>query len=430
MGIAAIIADDFSSATDCGVQFSLRGLDTVALMHTSTTSQRIPYDVVAIDTDSRAVSSLSAYKRVLRAARLVKSSGYRYIYKSLDSTLRGNLGIEIDAMLDVFNFDFAFVAPAFPYYGRTTIDGCHFLNGIPISQSSFAHDPIWPAKESNLVKLLSSQTKRGVGLITLHQVREGLDKLIPRLEQLKAQGKQLVVFDAESEDDLKRIADISATLANRSLIVGSTGLSQYLPDAWKITVDSNQDRMKTSPKEPIMLIAGSASPTTRQQVARFNEDPHTFAVVVDSRSIFSDLWPSREQEILNDVQLAIDSGKDIAVHLSSSPQDVQCTQELGRSKGLNKRQVSHRIVMALAACVADIVRVNKVSALLLTGGDTAKAVCRQLGAIGMRLLSEVEPGIPVGRLIGPNDILVVTKAGAFGSEYALEKARRVLRGAC
>lgn len=66
--------------------------------------------------------------------------------------------------------------------------------------------------------------------------------------------------------------------------------------------------------------------------------------------------------------------------------------------------------------------------MILTGGDTAKGVCKQLSVSGIQLIQEVEPGIPLGRLIGANPLLVVTKAGAFGNENSLLHAKHALKG--
>jgi uncharacterized protein YgbK (DUF1537 family) len=66
--------------------------------------------------------------------------------------------------------------------------------------------------------------------------------------------------------------------------------------------------------------------------------------------------------------------------------------------------------------------------LVLTGGDTARAVCRHLGIGGIRLLEEMAPGIPLGQLVGPHPLYAVTKAGAFGEEDALVKAVNKLKG--
>jgi uncharacterized protein YgbK (DUF1537 family) len=46
--------------------------------------------------------------------------------------------------------------------------------------------------------------------------------------------------------------------------------------------------------------------------------------------------------------------------------------------------------------------------------------------LGIRLEGEVEPGIPVGTLIGPGAYRVVTKAGAFGEQDTLIRAVKTL----
>lgn len=75
-------------------------------------------------------------------------------------------------------------------------------------------------------------------------------------------------------------------------------------------------------------------------------------------------------------------------------------------------------------------RVEAIAAggLLLTGGDTALLVARLLGAEGIRLEAEIEPGIPMGRFIGGagDGVAVVTKSGGFGRADTLACVARVL----
>jgi uncharacterized protein YgbK (DUF1537 family) len=54
-------------------------------------------------------------------------------------------------------------------------------------------------------------------------------------------------------------------------------------------------------------------------------------------------------------------------------------------------------------------------------------VCHAAGVTGIDLFGEVEPGVPFGRLIGAVEVAAVTKAGAFGSDEALVRARERLR---
>ncbi|MBM7554482.1 uncharacterized protein YgbK (DUF1537 family) [Thalassobacillus pellis] len=73
--------------------------------------------------------------------------------------------------------------------------------------------------------------------------------------------------------------------------------------------------------------------------------------------------------------------------------------------------------------------VPELRALVLTGGDTAKDISKQLGATGFRLTRQIEAGIPQGILIGTDRLIeVVTKAGAFGSEKSIYRAMKALKG--
>ncbi len=64
----------------------------------------------------------------------------------------------------------------------------------------------------------------------------------------------------------------------------------------------------------------------------------------------------------------------------------------------------------------------------MTGGDKAVRVSRALGARGILLGEELEPGVPTGVLMGPNPYPVVTKAGGFGTPETLLEALRALTG--
>lgn len=67
--------------------------------------------------------------------------------------------------------------------------------------------------------------------------------------------------------------------------------------------------------------------------------------------------------------------------------------------------------------------------LIATGGETARAVLDGLGIRRLRLLGEIEPGIPFSVAEGwTRPLPVVTKAGAFGSPTALVRCREFLCG--
>jgi uncharacterized protein YgbK (DUF1537 family) len=91
-------------------------------------------------------------------------------------------------------------------------------------------------------------------------------------------------------------------------------------------------------------------------------------------------------------------------------------------EGAGDPELPRRIADALAGVAARVAGDGLVGALVLTGGETAVGVARRLGATGLRVDDEVEPGVPIGRLLGPRPYPVVTKAGGFGSPDVLRAA--------
>src|SRR5512133_2900134 len=148
-----IIADDLTGAVDTGVQFARHGLETLVLLESVETPSS---EVIVITTDSRDEPTVEAYRRARAAARVM---GGRFVYKKIDSTVRGNVGAELDGLMDELAIPRALVAPAFPATGRTTLNGIHMVHGVPLAESSFAADPLWPATESHLPTLLARQTR-------------------------------------------------------------------------------------------------------------------------------------------------------------------------------------------------------------------------------------------------------------------------------
>ncbi|MDF2814866.1 MAG: hypothetical protein K0Q81_1066 [Paenibacillus sp.] len=427
----AIIADDLTGASDSGVQFARKGLDTQVvfdLKHFSTDIQDI--HTVVLDTDSRSVPSQTAFEKALQAAIVVHKAGFKHVYKKMDSTLRGNLGSELDAVLDTIQVDFAVVAPAFPKIGRTTSNGVHYLNGVPIDQTEIARDPKSPVKESDLVKLFTSQSKRKVGLIPLDILHAGKEQVINKIEALLQDHMEIIVFDAMMEEDMQQIAEIIAGSDYRVLWAGSAGLADYLPAALSFPVSNSKPQALPVSNKPVLLVAGSISKVTRNQVSIYNEDPLVRAVELDTvKMITSDEGSIQETErCRNELLAAIAAGSDASLYASSSPEQVQSSKDAGAVRGIDPTEVSNRIANILGEIASGLIQQVELQGVILTGGDTAKAVCRHLGVSGIQLIREIEPGIPLGKLVGNTSLWVVTKAGAFGNDNSLSHAKQALKG--
>src|SRR5690625_5114788 len=129
-----MIADDLTGANDSGVHLAKDGHQTTVVMDVAAMENEHP-EALVIDTDSRLLAPDQAYERVKRAAIYTKKRAAHIVFKKMDSTFRGNVGSELDAMYDVYTPDFVVLAPAFPDNGRTMRDGFYAVHGQPLHES-------------------------------------------------------------------------------------------------------------------------------------------------------------------------------------------------------------------------------------------------------------------------------------------------------
>jgi len=416
----ALIADDLTGASDAGVQFARRGLVTRVLFDLADPAATRGVEALAVDTDSRALPPRAAYARVRQLADQLRSARPEHLYKKVDSTLRGNLGAEIDAVMDAFGLPLAIVAPAFPALGRTTRQSVHHLHGTPVHQTEIGRDPRAPVRESNVVRLLESQSQRRAGAVPLGTVAQGPGAIRRRVDEQAGGGVALLVCDAETDGGLRAIAE--ALGHRRDLLwVGSAGLAEALAEPLRLTSRLARAPEDAAPVGPVLLVAGSLSATTRQQVAAVAARPGVATVELDPLALLAGADGGRAESARcrGALRSALANGSDCVLAVGAG----------GRNQNQN-RDAADRIADALGSLAAGCARAYPLGGLILTGGDTARAVCRHLGVTGVDLLSEVEPGVPLGRLVGQTAprLLAVTKAGAFGSEDTLVHALGRLKG--
>ena len=422
----AIIADDLSSATDCGAQVVRSGLSVVVpLQGYSLPIQAHAAQVISVDTDSRSLSADHAYAKVKAATQQLVAEGWTDFYKSVDSTLRGNLGAEIEAVLDIVKPDCAVIAPAFPKYDRTTVDGVQYLHSRPLHETEFGTDPTAPVRDADIARRLAEGSRRKAGRLTLDQLRAGPTQIKSAIQGLLADGIKLVVVDIAEQDDLKRICLGLSQSDLRVLWVGSTGLAEFVPLALEVASTSDTFR-QDHPLDlrPALALVGSASETTRQQLGYAQTNNQLNIIYLDpARMIQNGRTAADELEQAgSNLRTAIDSGHDAALVVRASREEIAATQGLGAKLNLSAAQVAQRIVHGLAQAGSRLAREGRISGMVATGGDTANALCNAVGAQALEILGEVEAGIPIMRLIGEQSLPLVTKAGGFGSPTAIGDA--------
>jgi len=370
----AILADDLTGAADTGAAFATRAVTLIAF-----TPHAPPADVLVLSTESRHLPRDQAVARVRAATAPVTHA--TWIYKKIDSTLRGDPAGELAALLDALGETRALIAPAFPAQRRITRDARQYVDGVPLEQSPFARE-ITTSDVRALFTSVAPTTS-----LALAEVRADTAAILARL-----QDASLVIADAETDADLARLAQ--AALAARVRVwCGSAGLARALAQHLTLAPTAPTPRVSPTPRGITLAVIGSQHPRTRAQVEWARA--RGIAVVQPDTRILS----------------ASDSNGSDVPALNRDTILTTC--------GLDPLPVAGEIIAArLARLVRRIVTRGGIGKLVLSGGDIAAAVCRALEADALWLHGEVEPGVPHGILLGGlgAGIRVVTKAGGFGDD--------------
>lgn len=422
-----IIADDLTGANDSGVQLAEKGISTSVLFNIPENDILLNKGLV-IDTNSRTLSPEEASSITERAAEFLKKENYSLIFKKMDSTLRGNIGIELQAINKIFTPEFIVVAPAFPALGRVTIEGIHFVNGEKITNTEASKDPKHPVTTDSIPELLEKETGAQVGLLMKKDIVADAAGFKEKINSFKEQGITYIVCDAETQEDLKDAVRMMKTVSDSIVWAGSAGLAEVLPEVFHLE-EAKADRFER-PCKQVLTVCGTLSNVTQNQVKHAIQMPNVFGVELNPLKMFSDEWLSYKKNIVEEILNELVNKRDIVMYVPSNQDIRESVSQTGLSLGYNSFQIGEHISNSIGEIVAEITTRNKeLNGLVLTGGDTAKDITRHLGGLGIRLVEQIEPGIPMGYLLGTEtEFSVVTKAGAFGEVSSIYNAIQKLKG--
>ncbi|MCQ4085491.1 four-carbon acid sugar kinase family protein [Saccharibacillus sp. JS10] len=424
----AIIADDLTGANDSGVQLARNGLKTTVLFDKDMEAAR-SYEAIAFDTDSRASEPLEAYTAVKAAAQFLLQSGFDHIFKKVDSTMRGNIGAELDAFYDALQPDFVMFAPGYPKNDRTVLHSSSYLKGIPLGETEIANDPKTPVTISNLTELIGLQSSHAAGTLTVDDLNLGASHLLRKLDEYAQQGIVYIVVDAMEEKHLEQILQDLKAAPYRLAWAGSAGLANYLPAYYGLPIRSQNLEIQGQPGL-VLTVVGSVNRNSRKQLRYLLERSDIHAVSFESwRAVSSPADCEAEiNRVYEEALRGAQQGLDVVIFSTGDPEHIQQAWTIGETAGFSRTDISNQIVKALAAVCAPLLEQNLFKGVSMSGGDTAKQVCLRWGIKGFELLDELEIGVPISTFLGKKELYVVTKAGGFGTEAVFGHAIDRLKG--
>ena len=203
------------------------------------------------------------------------------------------------------------------------------------------------------------------------------------------------------------------TLGRGTVWAGSGGLARHLPVAAGLARGTGSAKESRRVAGPVLFVVGSGSIVSQRQVEMLGNESDTIVMKIAAEALLGGEQSSRWAAAVVELEGALGSGRDVAV---MPDPDVRIDSAMGPalSAGLGM----------LVQSVAD-----RVGALVVTGGETARAVFEAWGVNRLRLIGEVESGLPYSVTEGwKRELPVLTKAGGFGGPQSLLRCRDFLRG--
>lgn len=402
--VVGLVADDVTGANDSAVQFARRGWRTMLAFAELDPPFGSSDVLLAISTDSRAVRQQEAQAASRAAVDHMVGVGADRLFLKIDSTLRGPVQHQVSGARMAWSAThpgaMVVVCPAYPAMGRVVQGGRALVDGTPVHDTAAGEDPITPVTTSRLAELLPRSKHLG------HPDGE-VEQLAQRIQSHEG---RTITLDAVSDEDLYNLALAVALVGPACVVAGSAGLATAMARTWASGaehwwVEASEDVRPS----PTVVLVSSVHPVARAQTEVLRNRWGTRLLEVSPRLRADD--PSWSAGVVGPARW----GGAVGVVLHAAPMP-----EPGAAGTLDPGEVAHRLARA---AVASLER-HAADAVVVTGGDGARALADELGAAGIEIESAVAEGTPVGRLIGGRrpGMRIITKAGGFGGPNALVDA--------
>ncbi|HEY3761658.1 MAG TPA: four-carbon acid sugar kinase family protein [Verrucomicrobiae bacterium] len=374
-----VIADDLTGAAEIGAVGLRHGLRAEIIFRNK---PGIEADLVCVDTDSRAQTESEAVKRTVAAVRLLKNCGAQWIYKKVDSVLRGHVAMEIEAAMKQLGFERSLLAPANPSLRRTISGGIYFVRGKPIHKTEFARDPHFPRRSSRVIEMVKLPPGFSMGV---HELREGLPE------------RGIVIAAAATWQD---VTGWAKALEEDVFPAGGAEFFDAL-----LTLKNLRGKFQT-PDAPAggeesreFFVSGAATALARRFAAAAKQKKQPVFSLPKELGWGGDLAPAAAEAV----------GKRIAEAFDSH---VRVVLTVGLPRVCNPK-VSERLSDHVAHIAVQALRHADVAHVFSEGGATSAALVRRMKWRRLTVLREHAPGVATLLADEGKKIFLTIKPGSY-----------------
>ncbi len=404
------IADDFTGASDLANTLCREGMRTTQYIDTPGANTKADCEAAIIALKSRSIDADEAIHQSLEALAWLRTQGAtQFLFKycsTFDSTRDGNIGPVAEALAAALDTAGVVVCPAFPTTGRTVYQGHLFVNDQLLNESGLQNHPLNPMTDADIRRWLQHQCKNKVGHVAQGAVNNGTGAVRQALDKSVKDKQTLVVVDATTDKDL---ITIGSACSDAKLITGGSGIALGLPQNFRakgLLSDAGQSfRPQTG---PAIVLAGSCSQATRQQIEHYSSGPKTN---INIQQLMAD-----KISVQSVAETLPDDGSVALIYSSAAPEEVkQLQSEFGTDTVAEK-------IESFFADLASFLVTSGYKRIVVAGGETSGAVVSALNINAFDIGSEIDPGVPTLSTKGEKPIAMALKSGNFGAVDFFAKA--------
>ncbi len=377
-----VVADDFTGAAEVGAigcRFGLR----VEVQTVFRPAGEI--DLVVIDTHTRSSSSVTAARRVGEEMERLREAGVEWVYKKVDSVLRGHVVAELSSALARSGLRRALVVPANPSFGQVIHQGRYRIDGHPLHETRFSRDPEHPARTDVVLDLLG----RMDGLEIAYREDEGN---LPRTG--------IVVAGVEARHDL---VELARHLDASTLAAGGAEFFEAVL-ARRLGREGSEATRAAGPRpSKALFVLGSRSEHSRALLDRARLDGARTVLLEAAVGAGDGAGRTVGDPWVEDTLAALRAGDVVVVAVDRDGVDPSLPLPV------------HRLPRRLASIAEGVLRSwpgNDLH-LLVEGGTTASTIVRRLGWERLRVVGELESGVVTLAVVGGEERLLTVKPGNY-----------------
>ena len=410
-----VIADDLTGSNATCSLFKKIGLRAASILKLQG-DINYDVDVISYSTASRGLDKEEAYKKVSEAIKILKNKDVLVYNKRIDSTLRGNIGTEINAMLDNLEDDrIAVVIPSYPDSGRIVVNKTMLVNGVLLENSDAGKDPKTPIKTSCVESLIQKGIKYSSTYFTLSDIEQPIEEIVKKIQEAIKKSRVLI-FDAVNNEDIIKIS--------KAIIHSDIDIVTVDPGPFTLYY-SKELQKKNHLEKKILMVIGSVTATTKKQIEYILQEEDIFLVKMKVEDFFEKETCLKEIErVIAYIKKGIAS-YDLFLVTTSPIGDEKKTdlQKLAENLNTTVEEISKIIANTLTETVVKILKeTEKFEGVYSSGGDITIALLEKLKAIGVEIREEVIPLAAYGRIIGGDfsNLKLVSKGGMVGDETVIK----------